>query len=107
MQKLIFSYNWNHKLDCNVFTTLRLSDRFKIGEYVNVECKSLKFVAQIIDKKTIMLNQINNFVAYLDTGYSVDECRNLLRKMYKNKNVNWDVQKINFYLLKKIKKEQE
>jgi len=104
MLEISFSYNWNKKLDCNAFTTLRLSDKYKINDIVKITCKkSIVFNAKIVDKKVFTLDKINNFIAYLDTGYDMQECKNILMKMYKNKNINWETQKIYFYLIKKIK----
>ena len=100
--QLKFSYNWNNKLDCNYFTTLRLSDRFNIGDKVRIFLKQEnKGTGIIIDKKAIMLNQINNFIAGIDTGYTVEETKNILKRMYKN--VDWECQDIYLYLIKKEK----
>ena len=100
---LKFSYNWNKKLECKTFTTLRLSKAYKVNDFIKVTCKGIEdFDAQIIGKKSFLLKDINDYVAYIDTGYDAEECKNILRKMYKNKNVDWDKQKIYFYLIKKV-----
>lgn len=104
MAKIInFSYNWNNKLNCKSFTTLRLSHKYSTGDKVEITLKN-KFHcnAEIIDIKRFHLENINNYVAYLDTGYDEIECQNILKKMYKNKNIDWDNQNIYFILLKKI-----
>lgn len=101
MKELNFSYNWNNKLDCKAFTTLRLSDRFKLNDMIEIKLKKKKYgFGQIVGIKHFYLHDINSFIAYLDTGYDSFECQNILRKMYKN--VDWRTQKINFYLIKKI-----
>ena len=33
MKKINFSYNWNNKLDCHSFTTIRLSSKYMIEVY--------------------------------------------------------------------------
>ena len=99
-----FSYNWNNKLDCHSFTTLRLSDKYKIGDVYNILLRGKighyenKGKAKIIDNKSFLLNDINEFIARLDTGYSAEKCKQILTAMYKNKNVDWSKQKINFIL---------
>jgi hypothetical protein len=101
MKSLNFSHNWNNKLDCKYFTTLRLSDRFDIGDQVSVCLKRNEISkGEIINKKSIMLEQINDFIAGMDTGYSVDETKDILKKMYKD--VDFTQQKIYLYLIKKI-----
>lgn len=103
MKKLIFSYNWNNKLNCEVFTTIRLSSSFKVGEKVEVILKGkLLGHAQIIDIRGFYLKNLSEWVAMIDTGYSADECRKILKTMYKNKNIDWDTQVIRVILIKKI-----
>ena len=100
MKELKFSYNWNNKLDCKVFTTLRLSSKYEVGDLVEVKLNSLyKFNAIIIGKKVIKMEKINDYIAYLDTGYDTDECRGILKKMYKD--VDWTTQNLYYYLVKR------
>jgi len=103
MKTINFSYNWNNKLDCKAFTTLRLSSRkkYKIGEDYSIYLKG-EFVkdAKIVDIKTIWLHEINDFIAYLDTGYNKEECTNVIKTMYKN--VNFSKTQLDFILLKKV-----
>ncbi len=100
-----FSYDWNGKLSNKAFTTLRLSDKFDVGDeiYVSLKNKRLPDKYLVKDRKAIKLESINEFVAYLDMGYSAEECRDVLRKMYSKKNINWETQTIFLYLLVKIK----
>lgn len=79
-----FSYNWNNKLDCKAFTTLRLAnERYVEGRRYAVRLKGeLKGDYRIEKIKTIFLNQINEYISYLDTGYSVADCKNVIKKMY-------------------------
>jgi hypothetical protein len=52
--------------------------------------------------QTTAASKINDYIALLDTGYPAAECQDLIRKMYKNKNINWDTQLIDFILLRYI-----
>lgn len=100
-----YSTNWNNKLDCDSFTTIRLhSNKYQVGkEYtVNLKGKDLKRV-KIVDKKVLLLNDINEFIAQIDTGYSRQKCIDIIKKMYHNLNLNWDTQKIDFILQQTIK----
>lgn len=80
-----FSNNWNKKLDCNAFTTIRLYNLHKHfkGQSVRILLKD-QFVSDgfIQEVSTFYLDQINEFVAFLDTGYSAEETKNIIRRMY-------------------------
>ena len=100
---LNFSYNWNNKLDNKAFTTLRFTDRFKVGDRVEIHLKNkLHSVGEVIGKKEFFIQHINDYIAYLDTGYDKDECIKIIHRMYKNKSIDFDKQKIKLYLIKKI-----
>jgi len=109
--ELDFSYNWNNKLaSLKAFTTLRLKNdnRFREGETYRITIKG-KFLcyAEIRHIKNFLLKDINDYIAYLDTGYSAEECRKIITTMYKNKVRNWDIQQLSFILLIKIKNHAE
>ena len=97
MEVLRFSYNWNNKLDCKAFTTIRISDRFKVGQEYDIQLREKidyvsKGAAKILEIREFKLEQMNEFVARIDTGYSEQECKDILTKMYKNKSINWETQ---------------
>ena len=107
MQKDIinFSTNWNNKLDCMAFTTIRLknSAKYQIGKKYEIHLKNtLKKRARIEDIKTIYFDQINQYIAYIDTGYSLEEVKKILIKMYPKINVQ--TQPFYFILLKSLPK---
>lgn len=97
---ITFSDNWNNKLKCPAFTTLRLDGRkYTIGTRVRIKMKGQllsNYFYLIKSKRVITIDQINDFISYLDTGYSVAETQAILRKMYK---VDWRTQKLAFVLL--------
>ncbi len=88
---LRFSYNWNKKLDCNCFTTLRLHDaaKYQPGKVYNVyleeKGKEQKYLgqAECITVLTLQKSDITEMQARLDTGYSAAETRKILDRMYK------------------------
>lgn len=104
MEKLTFGTNWNNKLNSQYFTTIRLSGRFKVDDLVEVEDRGVaKGVYQIIDKRRMdNYTKINDWMAYLDTGYNAEETRKILDNMYKN--VNLASQPIYYYLVGKYQK---
>ena len=99
-----FSQNWNNKLTGRYFTTLRLKDesRFIIGEaYSILLLRHHITFADIVDIKHLFLRDINEYVAGLDSGYSADEFRSMLIKMYKNHNVDWQRRQLSLILLRR------
>lgn len=84
-----FSTNWNNKLDCKCFTTIRLHNdkKYVVGEiydiYLNDEYRG---PAKLLEKRKLHLQKINEFIARLDTGYSAAETKGILKKMYKKDN---------------------
>lgn len=99
---LNFSYNWNHKLDCDSFTSIRLSERFEIGKRYTITLKG-KYIAtaELVEKKKIFIDQINEFIARLDTGYHRDVCISILKKMYPD--ADWSAQPLYLLLFVKLK----
>jgi hypothetical protein len=101
-KRLDFSHNWNEKLNCTYFTTIRLSDKFNVGDTLDVYLKKelVTNTAQVIQKKKMFLRDINSFIAGIDTGYDVWECQNIFKTMYKSRNINWDTQPLYMFLIK-------
>lgn len=109
MDKLTFSTDWNNKLQCSYFTTLRLTNHFEVGKKYEIHLKDVQIgFGRIISKKLIYFHQINEYISYLDTGYSPDKCKALLREIHKNRcpKVEWKTQPIFFYLVQ-LKKQAE
>ena len=99
-----FSYNWNNKLNCKAFTTFKLKNvnKYQIGKEYNILLKKQLLKSAIIeDIKTIYFNQINEFIARVDTGYSAEETKNILKKMYSK--INIETQPFSFILLSTVK----
>lgn len=100
MEALNFTNNWNNKLDCKCFTTLRLENpKYKVGYEVMVTLNAGATLgrAKIIDVKELYLDKINNFIAHLDTGMNVEDTKALIIKMYPQ--VNFIYKKLYLILL--------
>jgi len=97
-----FSHNWNGKLFCRNLTTIRLrNDNFyKVGYWYMLGLKdSCIGPGIIIDIKHYKLSQLTEYIARLDTGLSLPECKGMFMRMYKNKNINWQTQDLSFILI--------
>lgn len=105
LAELVFTTNWNNKLNCNFFTTLRLRGNLYKGMTVMIKFEkdfTLEGPCKIVDKREMKLKDINEWIAAIDTGYGLEETINILKTMYKDKGVDWDFVPIYFYLLKRI-----
>ena len=96
---LSFSYNWNKKLDCQAFTTIRKT-RYEPGTILKVFHKKEYIKTVYVESvKEFKLHQLNSFMSYLDTGYSVQECQNIIKKMYSARYTDLDTETFYFHLL--------
>lgn len=77
-----FSTNWNNKLECKHFTTLRISSKYMDQNHILVEYKGKYKVGSIIETRQIKLWSLNEFMCRLDTGYSLKETFDIIGKMY-------------------------
>lgn len=108
METLEFSTNWNHKLDCDYFTTIRLQNpkKYAKGNEFQVllhSCKKqvLKGVVEVVEIRNVFLNGLDDYTCMLDTGYNASETIKLIKSMYKNKFINWDRQLLSVIMLQK------
>jgi len=79
-----FSQNWNGKLYCPHFTTVRLHnpEKYEKGRSYQVEFKQFGFLALCLDLKIIKAGSFNDFIAYLDAGVSATKFRSIMQSMY-------------------------
>ncbi len=108
MDKIVFSYNWNNKLAGKYFTALRLRNDQKYipGKTYEICITKNKqdiffCYATLMDMRNLKLSEINQFIAGIDTGYSADECRNIIKTMYKHKKIDWEKQQMVLLLFRK------
>lgn len=103
MKDICFTTNWNKKLDCDAFTTIRLSsDVYQVGQEYNIRQRNTSKGTFVIKKKTtITIEQINETMAYLDTGYSREKTIQIIKKMYHSREPDWSTQKIDYIVLVK------
>ena len=102
MDQLTFSYNWNNKLEGKFYTTIRLaSPKYVVGKCFEVYLKGKKIHhAQVAEIRGLKLNDINSFIAGIDTGYSVPACKDIIKKMYRDRD--WVTQNLMLVLLQVV-----
>ena len=110
-ERLEFEENFNGKLNCRCFTTIRLHHpvRNAIGAVKQIYLKGIwKGNAKILQASTITLDRINLPMAKLDSGLMPEECRRLIRNLYRNRpGINWEVQQLDYLLLEYINESKE
>jgi len=106
-EDLVFSNNFNNKLDCKAFTTFRMHNprKYMSGKNLNIVLKDEYLgKALILEVKTIKLADVNRYISYIDTGYDRDEFVKMVMTMYKNMVSDFKTQDWDFILLLKIDK---
>lgn len=104
-KEIAFSFNWNNKLSCRAFTTIRLHNpaKYQVGQVYDILLTGKKFMeGKIIEIKDFYLTDLNEFMAYVDTGYCKQECEIIIRKMYKNLDLT--KKKLSFILIERVVK---
>lgn len=84
MTKITFQQNFNKKLYCRYFTTIRL-DRpdLQPGTKLQVWLNGrYLYPAELIQKKSCFLNELPQITACLDTGMSLPETIQLIQSLY-------------------------
>lgn len=88
-----FDENYNNKLDCKFFTTIRIQDPKKTyipGGLVDIKLKrKFLFKAVIISNIIYKLDQINHVSTYLDAGLNHYDFKILMENIYWN-HILWD-----------------
>lgn len=82
-----FSTNWNNKLFTGCYTTLRMSDRYQIGDKGIITLKQQpQHIGEIIAKNPLKLDadrsSFLDVIAFLDTGYCWNDTVKIIMKMY-------------------------
>jgi len=105
VREIIFTYNWNNKLNCKAFTSIRVSDYYSLGYTYKVILRqgkeeSVMGMAVVVDVREFYLDQLNEFMSYLDTGYDVEKCRGIILRMHPT--VNFEKRKLRLILFKYV-----
>lgn len=103
MEQINFSENWNNKLNCNCFTTVRLKNNGKyiVGETYVIIFGKINFTADIVYIKHFLLKDVDNWISLIDTGLLSAQFTNVVKKMYPN--INFDLQQLSIILLRRKK----
>lgn len=110
-ERMEFGENYNNKLNCKCFTTIRLHAPIQnaVGSVKQIYLKGVwKGNAKVIGATSIRLDQINPTMAKLDAAMLPDDLRRLLKACYKNRpGINWETQLMDYMVLEYIKESKE
>jgi len=71
------------------------NEKYKVGNTYEIYLKDeYLFDAEIVSIKELKIDEVDDYMSYLDTGYSVNEFKEIMRKMYKENADN-----LTFYLI--------
>jgi hypothetical protein len=84
------SHNFNNKLCCEYFTTIRLSNPtlYYPGNEFEIVCSSYpRTVARIVSVRTLIAENLDEYTCRLDTGCSKEGTIDLLQYLYPSEDV--------------------
>jgi hypothetical protein len=83
-----YSKNWNNKLQCEVYTTIRVWNptKYQKGRTFHAMLNGkLHHTGTIEDVRKIFFKDMHDWVTRLDANLSSEEFKNMMRKMYQAK----------------------
>lgn len=112
LKSIHFSYNWNHKLNCQSFSTVRLwnEEKYQLLDLFEVTVKenaqhpkvSLGIARlQVINK--FLLHKVTPGISFLDANLTVIDFQQLVKTMYKNKGINFKEHPMCFLVFQYLK----
>ncbi len=107
-QTIRFNTNWNNKLNCKSFSTIRLSspNKYKVGKIYNIllvdksgkASKNFGF-AKLLSINEFLLENISPAMCLLDTNYEKEAFTQMFKTMYKNFKIDFTKKKLMFLVL--------
>lgn len=98
-----FSHNWNNKLYCASFTTIRLRNdqKYDLHKEYDIRLKGKSIGTGVIDAIVYYrIDTLNELICRLDTGYTYTTTRDLIKKMYQARNIDWNTQQLALILIR-------
>ena len=108
METLSFTHNWNQKLNCRSFSTVRIENpiKYRLNQEYRVQLLQVKGKPPI-DKGIAVLKHIEYFnlfdvnpaVCYLDANLNKETFIKLVLTMYKNSGIDFNTKRMSFLVL--------
>lgn len=107
MKTINFNLNWNGKLYCNCFTTIRPfnEEKFKLNENYQVRLNGLNMgEVELVYKVDFKLSQLKDSMSLLDMGYIAKYGKEIIADLYPEiKNIEEHL--FTYMVLERIKKD--
>lgn len=107
MKNLNFSFNWNNKLHCSSFSTIRIfnPEKYVLLDVYEILLKSKSGksseklgIARLQVITPFLLDNVSPGMCFIDTNLSVIDFISLVQTTYKNKNIDFRKQKMAFMI---------
>lgn len=115
LKQLNFSSNWNNKLDCQSFSTVRLKNekKYQLLDLYEVTLKR-KVTDQNVSLGIVRLQVIHNFylhrvtpaISFLDANLSVIDFQQLVKTIYKNKGIDFNKTLLSFLVFQYVQPDE-
>lgn len=109
LSTLEFSENWNNKLYCKCFSTIRMHnpEKYRLGNKFQVKLKgqTRPHPAVVRAVTPFYIGNLTEGMALIDTGYSKAQAQKIIRTMYKYKVPNVDAELFDFVVLQYLDSE--
>lgn len=115
IKTLHFSYNWNNKLGCKSFSTVRVSNpkKYQLIELYEITLAGKKDepvkslgIARLQAITNFYLHQVTAGMSFLDANLSRIDFMQLVEKMYKNKNIDFKRKQMSFLVLQYVSEDE-
>lgn len=91
-----FSHNWNGKLNCYAFSTIRIDGSFEVGDELKIQLtdpdtKKLlrEFKGVVVTKTAFYLDTLTDQMSYLDMGVRAERGREIIKGFYEDPKAGW------------------
>ena len=115
LKELHFSHNWNNKLNCESFSTVRLRndnkyqllDLYRIFLKREVYPQNVDFaIARLQAISHFYLHQVTPGITFLDANLSKIDFIQMIESMYKSKHINFHQQQMSFLVFQYLTPEE-
>lgn len=111
LKEVHFSHNWNNKLNCDSFSTIRLRndnkyvllDLYKVFLKREVTNKEVDFsIVRLQSISHFYLHKVTPGITFIDANLPVIDFIELIKKMYKNKNIDFHRKQLSFLVFQHL-----
>lgn len=112
METISFTHNWNNKLYCRSFSTVRIENpiKYRLNQEYRIFLNQVKGkppidrgIATLIHIEYFNLFDVNPAICYLDANLNKETFIKLVLTMYKNSGIDFNKKRMSFLVLQFLK----